>query len=207
MAYLITFDNKKIKIDPEADGRFTLREISNLLDGFVEPLFVGNWWIFKKYEADENQHNKIMSNKLNIEIYGDCMFVEEDLLEPCFFFPKELVQGVLKEIVDIEKQLLLYNTLDNDFENIPEEKKQEIIDTQNAKLFVKVYDELFTKNTPYDKLYKNFALVNNGINKIKLSQEKQSEFIELMILHFTKTEEFEKCKILKEYLDFITINN
>ena len=165
MAYLITYDNKKIKIDPSNNGRFTLKEISDHLDGMVEPIFVGNWWIFKKYNMDENQYNEIISKKLNIDIYGDCMFVEEDLLESCFFFPKEIVQTALQEIIEIEKQLLI-DTTDKDFENISENKKQEIIDKQNSKLFIKVFNELFTKNISFEKLYNNFSLMNNNINKI-----------------------------------------
>lgn len=204
IAYLIKPDNEKVEIKPKSH-RFHLKEISEYIDGLVEPLFVGKWWLFKSRTRKGLKKNSELSEKMNIPIYGNCLLIDEDLLEPYFFFPEELILATAKEIAEKKLSELHIDPLKD------ENEEMGVIDTvkeAESKRFIynDTYDAIFSgKNIT--SILREISIYDDGYRRFNIAPSKQLEFLYDFLDFFIEKEEYEKCEKIKKVIEQVEKKN
>lgn len=189
MGYLITDKNERILIEPMNRITYSVREISNLIGGIVEPLFLGNYWIFRNKNTENLNLNSKLTDVLNIPIYGKCFLASENELEPYFFFPKEQLLKMINSDPNLIKKI--YDENYNENVNTANE------DIEREDAFNILFNEIFNKKTlkkmkfSYDNIVKDIETVD----KINLLEE--------MLLFFQELEEYEKCQKIVDFQKYL----
>lgn len=212
MAVVITVQGKKINYKPQR-GKFTIQEISEYLDGLVEPTFIGNNWVFVNKNGIQLRlpYNQYASAIMGFNIYGLCLIVPQEEL-PCQFFLNDKNNELLdKQDIDelfeyTEPNYYIKNINYNEFDN-NENKEDLYTKFQNDEieknkldiLYYSAYKNLIEKHVPFNKLIKKFIIFDDGINIIDVpTTESQIKILDKMITYFSEKEEYEKCiEILK----------
>lgn len=110
MAILLTQEGERKQIQPK-DKKFTLKEISNIINSLCEVFFINSWVVFKakRLKGQNLKKNQKASNFLKMPVYGDCLLAKENELSECFFFPSEILEKMVNEI--IEQKILEMNSM------------------------------------------------------------------------------------------------
>lgn len=191
MAILVRSDGTRKVIEKIV----SIKTITDMLNGVVEPLAIGEWWVFKLRDIRTDLNNDV-SKLLNIPIYGHCILAKETELPVYFFYPKEWIKKV-------ENDDYFQNVL-NKNDNIPYNIKENDYDIDEYAL-IDMYNSLFPddKIIDYEKLDKE---ISNELKKnpdyLKYSKI-QVEILDMMIKLFSDEEEYEKCNNiynLKKYI-------
>lgn len=221
MAVKIGTDNILRMVRPNS-YKFTLEELNNGVNGFIEPVKMGPLWVMYSEEAKINGEplNKVASFFFDVAIHGTVLVVpphqlpsEWDLMEPedYRYTADDIDGGFLRSI----QQSLIYSRtfgleLDEDelngtFYN-PVEKwnykpneRSEI--TEDVIEFYNKSYEFIVKNSIKD----NVVLFEDGV-EVTVATEDMETFINQLIEHFVNEEAYEKCAKLKQVYEDLTVN-
>lgn len=221
MAVKIGTDNILRMVRPNS-YKFTLEELNNGVNGFIEPVKMGPLWVMYSEEAKINGEplNKVASFFFDVAIHGTVLVVpphqlpsEWDLMEPedYRYTADDIDGGFLRSI----QQSLIYSRtfgleLDEDelkgtFYN-PVEKwnykpneRSEI--TEDVIEFYNKSYEFIVKNSIKD----NVVLFEDGV-EVTVSSEDMESFINQLIEHYVNDEAYEKCAKLKQVYEELTVN-
>jgi hypothetical protein len=221
MAVKIGTDNILRMVRPNS-YKFTLEELNNGVNGFIEPVKMGPLWVMYSEEAKINGEplNKVASFFFDVAIHGTVLVVpphqlpsEWDLMEPedYRYTADDIDGGFLRSI----QQSLIYSRtfgleLDEDelkgtFYN-PVEKwtykpneRSEI--TEDVIEFYNKSYEFIVKNSIKD----NVVLFEDGV-EVTVSSEDMESFINQLIEHYVNEEAYEKCAKLKQVYEELTVN-
>ena len=221
MAVKIGTDNILRMVRPNS-YKFTLEELNNGVNGFIEPVKMGPLWVMYSEEAKINGEplNKVASFFFDVAIHGTVLVVpphqlpsEWDLMEPedYRYTADDIDGGFLRSI----QQSLIYSRtfgleLDEDelkgtFYN-PVEKwnykpneRSEI--TEDVIEFYNKSYEFIVKNSIKD----NVVLFEDGV-EVTVASEDMETFINQLIEHFVNEEAYEKCAKLKQVYEDLTVN-
>lgn len=191
---LVNTDGTRVNITQKIES---IKTISELLNGIIEPIALGEWWVFKLRDIRTDLNNDI-TKIINIPTYGPCILAKEDELPKYFFYPKEWFKK--KENDDIYEDVL--NKKSDSLYNIKEDD-----DTNDIEL--SALNDLYYNLFPVDKNV-DYKLLDKEINK-KLKKDPeylsastyQIEMMDKMLEVFIEEEEYEKCNNiynLKKYI-------
>ena len=220
MAVIIKPKSKPEPINPKNGKTFSLKEISEMIGGIVEPTFLNGWWIFmdRFSEKKECELNKKVTEILGVPIYGTCVFSEQKYLPKEFFFPEEVINEMIKNIYDeiINQYYTSMNDLNNSsMKNIENDEvldkiNQESIEdsSEYAEIMEKAYTKLIEERSSYDELLDNFVIYESPLNTIVVPDDKKERLvvIDKIIDYFIKQEEYRKCQKLQELRVYIEKN-
>jgi len=210
MATILKTDGTKVMVLPVGEV-FTLKEISTIIDGIVEPIFIGDYWIFHAKNGNflDRGANNTASVMVGFEIFGPIILAKDDELSPSFFIPPD----VIREIKNVGKQLTNKQPpAPPDFpgeqqpeqpepseggDKLSDEEKKEAM----GRLLNEGYRMLIQSGKPFESLMQNFELFNDGVQKITVpaNRERRIGAITKIIDYFTELEEYEKCAELVKF--------
>lgn len=221
MAVKIGTDNILRMVRPNS-YKFTLEELNNGVNGFIEPVKMGPLWVMYSEEAKINGEplNKVASFFFDVAIHGTVLVVpphqlpsEWDLMEPedYRYTADDIDGGFLRSI----QQSLIYSrtfgleldedelngTFYNPIEkwNYKPNERSEI--TEDVIEFYNKSYEFIVKNSIKD----NVVLFEDGV-EVTVSSEDMETFINQLIEHFVNEEAYEKCAKLKQVYEDLTVN-
>lgn len=193
MATLLKTDGTKEAIMPMSEV-FSLREISLILNGIIEPIFIGEYWLFycKNGKGLNLPLNQPATNMIGMEVYGSIIIASDSELSPTFLIPPEIVheiKAVGQRIMDKQQPVAE--------EDIPEELKEQALDS----IMESGYKFLISEGREFDSIMTNFELYNDGIDKIVIGPDKVKRIgaIDKLINHFSEKEDYEKCANLTKF--------
>ena len=197
MATIIRTDGSKEKYSPVGDY-ITIAEISMLINGMVEPIFIGEFWFFlcKNALRLKRDMNPIASEILGMEVWGDAVIASDDELSPTFFFPKELVKEIKAMGAHISKKIINENpALAEDA--VPEEQKE----AAKEIMMRSGYKKLLKSDKDFNSVMKNFEIYNDGKQIINIPPVKEERYkaVDILINYFSDKEEYEKCSELVNF--------
>lgn len=207
MAYLIKSNSTYSKID--TDGPLHINQISTMLQGIVNPFFVGLTWVFVNANGQRMllPYNKKMSEEFGIDIFGDVVIANPNELTPEFFCSKELVEFmknmVQSKMIKESEVVLDPGQMLNNQESTPTDDE---LDKQWLNIFSNnAYNRIMSCNT-IQEFTKDFIIYKDNERIIQIPETdklKRIEVLNKIIDHFAETEEYEKCKIIKNVINFI----
>ena len=222
MAVKIGTDNIIRMIRPKS-YKFTLDDLNEGVNGFIEPIKIGPLWVMYSEEAKINGEplNKVASFFFDFAIYGSALVVpphqlpsEWDLMEPedYRYTADDIDSGFLTSL----QQALIYTrtfgldideSIEGAFVNPVEEWTYKPNETDNAE---NPEDLIVFYNNSYDYISKhsikdNIILQDGNVN-VKVSSDEMDAFINQLIEHFISVEEYEKCANLKKIYEELTVN-
>lgn len=184
MGVILRPDGRKEEISPK-NGKFSLYEISELLNGLIEPHFVGDYWVFINKTAFRKglPYNEAATALFNYPISGSCMIIKEVELPAQFF--------------------LTNNTPPKDnTEKNKEDKEREL-----QEFFDKTYDLIFKKKRTNVQITKKFIILNgNDVLDITKDTTKQFIVLDKLMEYYMGKEEYERCAAIKSLLNHIRKN-
>lgn len=187
MATVIYPDGTREKINMDNHKKLKMSDISKLLGELIQPLYYKNKWVFfvKNGFLKKMGYNLIAEGMIGYPIFGPVLIVE----------PNELSDNFLNK----ENNNLEYAGFDKTNENYERINENETI-------YNTLYNSTFGKKMSHYEIMNNFILIENG-KKINLSNNitEQIEHLNNMIDIFSENEEYEKCILIKGYLDNIDI--
>jgi len=227
MAVKIGTDNILRMVRP-ISYKFTLDELNNGVNGFIEPIKMGPLWVMYSEEAKINGEplNNVASFFFDVAIYGTVLVVpphqlpsEWDLMEPedYRYTADDIDGGFLRSI---QQSLIYSRTFGLDINDVDEEEKGIVkgkfynpIEKWNYKpnerseitedlieFYNKSY-EFIVKNS----IKKNVILVEDGVEVTVISEDIET-YINQLIEHFVNEEAYEKCAKLKQVYEELTVN-
>jgi hypothetical protein len=215
MAIKITADAIVKMIRPK-DQHFSLDELNDHVNGWIEPLKVGPVWVVYREKSKENGEplNQVASFFFDVAIYGTVLVIppqqmpiEWDLLEPADlqYSSDQVDTGFLSAL----QGALVYNRVFGATNIVSQNsviRKQEwsfkpsdAIDEETAEFFNKAYESIVKiRKDNENVLFEDETLV------VKTSStEDKVKTIKQMIDYFVQSEDYEKCaelqKLVKEY--------
>ncbi len=199
-------DGKKKEIKLKFGKRFTLRDISYIINGIVEIHFADNSWIFtNKLGAKlELTFNSYCTDLFGFAIYGICFIVPNDELEEQFFVPKELLeyQNSQEPVPQSSQdQIPSDDKLENDEFNKTDELRKRM-----DFYFRHALTQFFKKNKTYEDIKNDFIIFNDGKHMVRLEDTKDTRigFLDRMILYFQELEEYEYCSQVLNFKQYLT---
>lgn len=191
---IIRVNGTREEIWPLNDEKFTLIELSNILNSVVEPLFFNEWWIFKSRNIFHLDINGEATRILGFPIYGDVIFIMSDMLSDTFFFPKEIISSMVDEL----KQQAGLESYDDTV------NPKEPLDDESVNLIMqKIYSVLFESNKTYDQLLSSYK-DGQGVDLILNGNKKESlDNLNKLLQYFINIEDYEKCKNIKELYKYL----
>lgn len=227
MAVKIGTDNILRMVRPNS-YKFTLDELNNGVNGFIEPIKMGPLWVMYSEEAKINGEplNKVASFFFDVAIHGTVLVVpphqlpsEWDLMEPedYRYTADDIDSGFLRSV----QQALIYSRtfgldiddVDDDIKEIvngtfynPVEKwsykpREKTEMTEDLILFYNGSYEYIIKNS----IKNNVVLVDDGV-EVTVSSDDMDYYINQLIEYFVEKEEYEKCAKLKQVYEELAIN-
>lgn len=191
------------------DNHITIAEISTIVNGLVEPLFIGEFWFFlcKNALRLKRDLNNQASEILGMEVWGDAIIAKDTELSPTFFFPEQVIKEIKVMSAQMAKKIIKDNPEISESKVTDEEK----IEATNH-LMHEGYKNLIESGKSFQLLMKNFEIYNDGVNVINVPPvlEARIDATNILIDYFTKNEEYDKCaklielknKIIDFYKDF-----
>lgn len=216
MAIKITSDAIVRTIKP-THQQFSLNELNDHVDGWIEPLKIGPIWVMYKEKAKENGEplNQIASFFFDVAMHGTVMIVppqqmpvEWDLMEDTDYrYSSDQVDtGFLSAL----HQALIFNRfmdkptmeeLDSFMKEEWSYQPSEEIGDEEKDFFRKVYDTLIKQNL---KKEDTVLFEDEDIVVKTTSNEDRIKTIQQMIDYFVEEEEYEKCARLLEVKEKIS---
>jgi hypothetical protein len=202
MATLLKINGEKEELFP-TDETFQLKEISQIIDGIVEPIFIGEYWLFycRNGKVLDRPLNNIASDMIGLPVYGNVVIANDSELTKSFFVPPDLIEEIRRMNFQLMQQPLTDNKLGDITDPISEEQLQEQLQEEVKELIQEGYKKLIESGKSFDELMLNFELFNNGIQKIVVPPDKERRLkaVQKMIDYFTEHEEYEKCLKLQSF--------
>ena len=214
LSKIIKVNQSVIDIFPNNKKYFTVEEISFRLDGIVQPVFFDNVWFFYNPNGLKvgMTHNYEAARLLGYPVYGDCIYIEQNLL-PSYFFVNGLSRNEEGEPIVDEEDDGEYD--DEDIEDFMDEESalQEIEKMEGE---IKHLDNYIVKNT-YDISYSTFfqsgydftELIKNrvvsdanGQTTILSTISAYYKYLDSMYRFYIKNDEFDKCEKLVELMNY-----
>jgi hypothetical protein len=208
MAVKITSEAIVRTIKPSRE-HFTLDELNSHVEGWIEPLKVGPFWVMYKENSKESgkEYNQVASFFFDVPIYGTVLIVppqqmptEWELAGPeDFRYTADQIDAGF--LTSLQNSLMMYRTFNTQVEKeiIPKEewsyKPTGEIDENTANFFKEVYQTIIDQKNIEQILYEDEETIirtDTIEDKIKTLQ--------LMIDYFIEEEEYEKCAALKKYI-------
>ena len=221
MAVKIGTDNILRMVRPNS-YKFTLDELNNGVNGFIEPVKMGPLWVMYSEEAKINGEplNKVASFFFDVAIHGTVLVVpphqlpsEWDLMEPEDYrytaddidggFLRSIQQSLIYsrtfglELEEDELKGTFYNPVEK--WNYKPNERSEI--TEDVIEFYNKSYEFIVKNSIKD----NVVLFEDGV-EVTVSSEDMESFINQLIEHYVNDEAYEKCAKLKQLYEELTVN-
>ena len=197
MATILWVSGKTEKFEPPNDI-LSIAEISRIVNGLVEPLFVGEYWFFtcKNGLRLKRDFNGRASELLGVEIFGDVLIAKDNELSPTFFFPPEVIREIQAMGANLAQKMIRENP-ELAESKVSEEEKEVAID----KMMESGYNSLIKKGKTFAQLMKHFELYNDGIQSVNIAPVKEESLkaMDTMITYFTEKEDYEKCADLAKF--------
>lgn len=189
---------------------FTLDELNSHVEGWIEPMKVGPFWLMYKENSKESgkEYNQVASFFFDVPIYGTILIVppqqmpiEWELTDPNDFryTPDQIDAGFL---TSLQNSLMMYRNFNTQVEKeiLPKEewsyKPTGEIDENTAEFFKKVYQTIIDQKSVDQILYEDEETIVRTDNiKDKITT------LQLMIDYFVQEEEYEKCAALRNYVN------
>lgn len=217
-----------IKIDTESSVRvirptsktFTLEELNDCIDGFIEPIKIGPVWVMYDEKAKESGEpkNKVASFFFNVALYGVVLIVppqqlpkEWDLMSDADrrYTPDDIDSGVLLSLQSALMNVRVFGAPGKQYIDdlsdrfLPQEeytyspKAGATIDENTQDFYDKVYDYIVQNPEQFKK---NIAMSSSTL-LVKLSNDDDRKLLVNQMIDFFLTQEaYEKCAILKKVL-------
>lgn len=224
MAVKIGTDSVLRMIRPSS-YKFTLDELNDSVNGFIEPLKIGPLWVMYSEDSKNNGEplNVVASFFFDFPMHGNVLVVpphqlpnEWDIMEPedYRYTADDIDSGFLTSL----QQALIYTrmfgedlneTINKSFiepieqwtykpgESIPNDKTEDLFTFYN-----KSY-EYMVKNP--NSIQDNIIFAEDNVN-VNVSPDDMTVFINQLIDHFVNVEEYEKCAKLKKIYEELTVN-
>lgn len=215
MAIKIGTDNIVRVIRP-SDTKFSLNDLNNLVEGFIEPTKIGPVWLMQDEDARRSgkPQNTVASFFFGQAVYGTILVVPPQQLPTDWDAIDDDEQRYTADDVDsgfllsLQKALIRNRVLGNNANTMeqfqerfrPQEEwsyrppDQDEIDENTHDFYRKVYD--YISQNP-KQFHKNILLNDIDI-LVKLEKpEDREKMINQMLDFFVSTEEYEKCAVLK----------
>lgn len=222
MAVQIDSDSIVKVIQPSNDRKFSLEELNNLVEGFIEPLKIGPVWILYDEKAKKNrtEENAVASFFFGLPLYGKVLVVPSQELPDSWDVLDEFDRKYTADdvnngfLLSLQKSLIQYrvygvpghNRLDNLKEAFqgqeewmyqPPNKAE--LDENTADFYTQVYEYI----TKHPDMFKKNIILNKSDLIIKIeSQVDRERMLNQMIEFFVEKEEYEKCSSLKSLITF-----
>ena len=181
-----------------ATEHITIQEISRLVNGLIEPTFIGEYWFFscKNAQRLKRDFNEPASQLLGLEIFGDVVIAKDTELSPSFFFPPGVVDEIRAMGKNVAKKIIQENP-ELVEENLTEEQKEEAMEV----MMEEGYKNLLRTPRSFMTIMKNFEIYNDGKQLIKIPpiKEERIKALDTLIDYFTKKEKYEKCADLIKF--------
>jgi hypothetical protein len=199
-----------VKVIKPKGQQFSLEELNEQVDGWIEPLKIGPLWIMYREKAKEEgeEMNQIASFFFDVAIYGTVMVVspqemptEWDLLDESenSWTADQIESGFLTAL----QSALIYNRLMNskikDTSPISKEewsfKPSDEVDDSLKDFFRKSYDLIVAHKDKPDAtlLFEDDTVIVRTANKTD-----HIKALDQMINYFIEEEEYEKCAQLQK---------
>jgi hypothetical protein len=208
MAVKIGTDNI-VKMFRPRGYKFTLDELNETVDGFIEPLKIGPLWVMYDEEAKEKGQilNNLASTFFDVPIYGTVLVVpphqlpgEWELMEPedYRYTADDIDSGFLLSLQKVLNHMTADELLSSRIAERTEEylfapPKAEELDANTIEFYNQSVD--FIKKNP-GLFKKNIIYQEPGII-IKIDNSDKETLVNQMINYFVSVEEYEKCTIMK----------
>jgi hypothetical protein len=210
MAIKITADGIVRTVKP-ALQQFSLNELNDHVDGWIEPLKIGPIWIMYREEAKENGEplNQIASLFFDVAMHGTVIVVPPQQMPPEWELMENADYRYSSDQVDsgflsaLHQALVLNRFIDkptaeeiNDF--MKEEwqyQPSENIEDEDKDFFRKIYNIIIEQNLKKDDtvLFEDDSII------VKTTRnDDRVKTIQQMIDYFVEEEEYEKCARLLE---------
>jgi hypothetical protein len=219
MAIKIDTDSIVRVIHPDS-SKFSLQDLNNLVDGFIEPLKIGPVWVMYDETAKANRepHNQIATFFFGTPMYGTVVIVppqqlpeDWDIMDESdkHYSADDIDSGFLLSLQSALMQYRVFGVPGNDrMENLKEHfqgreewtyqpPSKATIDLNTEDFYCQVYE--FIHKNP-DTFKKNIILDKSDlIIKIESVADRE-RMINQMIEYFVSREEYEKCTFLQSVL-------
>lgn len=209
MAIKITSDAIVRTIQP-SNEQFTLDELNAHVEGWIEPLKVGPFWLMYKENKNpsKEEFNQVASFFFDVPIYGTLLIVppvqmpgEWELTEDeDFRYTADQIDAGF--LTSLQNALYMYRNLNTEVEKTITPKEEWLykpvtqLDEKTVDFFKKVYTTIIEQKNTDILLYEDEETIlrtENLDDKIKTLQ--------LMIDLFVEEEEYEKCVALRNYMN------
>ena len=214
MAVKITAEAIVKTVKPEK-YKFTLDELNSQVDGWIEPLKVGLFWVMYRENAKQNEEpfNQLASFFFDVALYGTVLIVppqqmpeEWELMEDSDYryTADQIDAGFLTAL---QNALVMYRSLSAQIvpDITPNEEwvytPVDDVDENTAKFFKASYETIIEQKN------KNEVLYDDGVAILKTKTVSDKvKTLQLMMSYFVEQEEYEKCASLRNYIDDIVEN-
>jgi hypothetical protein len=224
MAIKITADSI-VRVFRPGGYKFTLDELNDGVNGFIEPIKIGPLWVMYSEEAKTNGEplNNVASYFFDIAIYGTVLVVpphhlpsDWDLMEPedYRYTADDIDSGFLMSLQQALMHKRVFGATDlaelkNDNETLFSRLKAKEewtykpqsdndLDANTIDFYNQVYEYIVSNP---DMIKKNILLSDDEIIVKIQSEEDKLTMINQMIHHYVSEEQYEKCSVLKTIVE------
>jgi len=213
MAIKITIDAIVKTVQPEKQ-QFSLDELNNHVDGWVEPLKIGPIWVMyrEKSKEDGEPLNQVASFFFDVAIHGTVLVVppqqmptEWELMDDIDlrYSSDQVDTGFLSALQAALIQHRVFNSLtDTEMKSMMKNHKEEWaykpseeLDDDLREFFKRAYKSIVAQQKTDDDtvLFEDENIIVRTLNK-----EDRLKTIDQMIAYFIEEEEYEKCAALQK---------
>lgn len=214
MAVKITAEAIVKTVKPEK-YKFSLDELNSHVDGWIEPLKVGLFWVMYKENADKKGEplNQIASFFFDVALYGTVLIVppqqmpdEWELMEDGDhrYTADQIDAGFL---TSLQNALVMYRSFGGQVVPDIAPKEEWIytppieIDDNTIAFFKAAYETIIDQKNYSELIY------DDGVSTLKTKTiDDKIKTLQLMMEYFINEEEYEKCANLRNYIEDITEN-
>lgn len=214
LSKIIKVNQSVTDIFPNNKKYFTVEEISFRLDGIVQPVFFKDVWFFYNPNGLKMNlnYNYEAARLLGFPIYGDCIYIEQNLLPSYFFIDglsrddegepivdededDEYDDGDIKDFIDRESDLQEIKKMEDEIKYLDKHLLKNSYDIS--------YTAIFHNGFTFSELIKNKIVSDMNGQNIRLSTlNSYYKYLYSMYAFYIKNDEFDKCEKLVELINY-----
>lgn len=214
MAILIKMDGTKSQVEIEGE-HLSITQISKILECVIEPLFFGDVWAFsERFIGQVAGRNETVSEAFASDLYGDVILASDSELSPSFFFPPEIKKDIQEMSRNMYEQ---QKAKGSEEETQPETEESLAAKQEDAEKKIKMNQDkiLALLEEGYNVMVASGKTFEELVTELQIFQVPGQDgallegvngrihYLNGMIEHFTKKEEYEKCVYLTDFKTYL----